>query len=95
MTRIEELGATSPYFYVYRGEIALARGDQAEALEYMQRAMRRDSEVPEVHVGLLKVYRALGDVARAQQPLARALRRDATNVEARRYAAMLNPTDGR
>ena len=90
LTRIEALGATSPYFYVYRGEVALARGDTAEALEYMRRAMKRDSEVPEVHLGLLKVYLALGDLGRAQHHLERALRLDATNVEARHYAAMLS-----
>ncbi len=81
---------SSPFFFVYRGEEALARGDTEAALKFMVEALRRDSETPEVHLGLVKVYLALGDIEKARHYLARALRLDATNAEARRYAEMLS-----
>ena len=89
LDQIEDVNRTNPFFFVYRGEAALAAGDSALALEYMRRALRTDSEVPEVHVGLLKVFLALGDVERARHHLDRALRLDATHEEARKYAALL------
>ena len=55
----------------------------------MRKALRTDSEVPEVHLGLVKVFLAVGDMQRARHHLQRALRLDATNAEARKYAAML------
>lgn len=89
LERIEALELANPFFYVYRGELALAAGDMATALGYMRRALRQDGELPEVHIGLLKTYLALGDTERALHHLERALRLDATHQEARRYAAML------
>lgn len=89
LASIEETNQMSPYFYVYRGELALAEGDTARALDYMRKALSRDSEVPEVHVGLVKVYLARGDLDRAQHHVQRALKLDATHREARRYAVML------
>ncbi len=65
---------------------------QRQALEFMREALRRDSEVPEVHVGLVKVYLALGEMGKARHHLERALRLDATNQEARRFAVMLQAT---
>lgn len=86
---IEDVNQTNPYFYVYRGELALSRGDSETALRYMRQALRTDSEIPEVHLGLVKVFVATGDLQRAQHHLERALKLDATNKEARKYAAML------
>ena len=87
--QIEAVNQSNPYFYIYRGELALSQGDTQTALTYMRRALRTDSEVPEVHLGLVKVFLAVGDMQRARHHLQRALRLDATNAEARKYAAML------
>ena len=73
---------TSPFFFVYRGDLALARNQPAEALAEMTEALRRDSEVPEVHVGLARAYLALGDLRKARHHLDRALKLDATHDEA-------------
>ena len=91
LAKIEGENTSNPFFYVYQGEVALARGDLLAAIEYMREALRRDSEVPEVHLGLVKVYLEMGDLDRARHHLGRALRLDATNPEARRFAAMLQP----
>ena len=89
LARLERTNSSNPFFFVYRGELALARGESREALELMRKAFRRDSEVPEVHVGLLKVYLALGERRKALHHLERALTLDATHAEARKYAALL------
>ncbi len=92
LAQLDEVSQTSPFFFIYRGEMALGDGDTATALEFMRRALRRDSEVPDVHVGLVKVYLALGEMGKARHHLERALRLDATNQEARRFAVMLQAT---
>ena len=89
LSRIEELDQANPFLYVYRGERALAAGDLDQALEYMVKALRRETELPEVHLGLVKVYLALGEVDRARHHVERALKLDATHWEALKYAAML------
>lgn len=89
LTRLEGVQHSNPFFFVYRGEVALAQGDLETALDYMRKAFHRDSDVPEVHVGLVKVYLALGERRKALHHVERALRLDATHTEARRFAAML------
>jgi tetratricopeptide (TPR) repeat protein len=89
MAQIEGANTTNPYFYVYQAELALARGDLAAALDDLTEALRQDSELPEVHLGLVKVYLEAGDLERARHHLSRALRLDATNPEARRFADLL------
>ena len=89
LAQLDEVSQTSPFYFIYRGEMALGDGDTTKALEFMREALRRDSEVPEVHVGLVKVYLALGEMDKARHHLERALRLDATNQEARRFAVML------
>lgn len=89
LARLDEVNETNPYFFIYRGEVALAGGDVEAALEHMRHALRIDSENPEVHVGLAKVFLARADLERAGFHIDRALRLDATHDEARRYAAML------
>ena len=86
---LEDLNRASPFFYVYRGDAALAAGDASTALDYMRRALRADSEIPEVHVGLARVYLATGRVNEAKHHVERALRLDATHEEARKYAALI------
>lgn len=86
---LEDLNRASPFFYVYRGDAALAAGDAVTALDYMRRALRADSEIPEVHVGLVRVYLATGRMNEAKHHVERALRLDATHEEARRYAALI------
>ncbi len=86
---LEDLNRASPFFYVYRGDAALAAGDAVTALDYMRRALRADSEIPEVHVGLVRVHLAAGRLAEAKHHVERALRLDATHEEARRYAALI------
>jgi Flp pilus assembly protein TadD len=89
LSRVEETNNTNPFFYVYQGEVALSRGDENKALDYMVKALRLDSEAPEVHVGFVKVYLAMGDMEKARHYLERALQLDATNPEALRFATML------
>lgn len=89
LANMESLHQTHPFFFIYRGEAALAQGDLDKALQFMVKALRRDSEIPDVHLGLAKVYLALGDLRRAQHHVGRALRLDATHNEARSYAALL------
>lgn len=86
---LEDLNRASPFFYVYRGDAALAAGDTVTALDYMRQALRADPEIPEVHVGLIRVYLATGRMAEARHHVERALRLDATHEEARKYAALI------
>lgn len=86
---LEKVNKTNPFFLVYRGEMKLAEGDSERALAYMQRAYRSDSRLPEVHVGLAKVYLALGRTKEAKHHVDRALGLDATHLEALRYRALL------
>ncbi|MEO8502305.1 MAG: tetratricopeptide repeat protein [Acidobacteriota bacterium] len=80
---------TNPFFFVYRAEQALSKGDTEQAMKMMVEALRRDSEAPEVQLGFVKVYMAIGDLEKARHHLERALRLDATNQEALRFAKML------
>jgi len=43
LARIEATNTTNPFFFVYQGEMALSRGDNKKALEYMTKALRQDS----------------------------------------------------
>ncbi len=86
---IEGAQTTNPFFFIYRGELALAQGDSKQALEFMRKALRLDTELPEVHVGLAKVYLATGNLDRADHHVERALRLDATHSEARELATMI------
>ncbi|HEV7517364.1 MAG TPA: tetratricopeptide repeat protein [Thermoanaerobaculia bacterium] len=89
LQKIEGSKTTNPFFFVYEGDLALSRGDNQKALDYMVRAFKQDSEIPEVHLGFVKVYLALGDMDKARHHLERALTLDATNPEARELARML------
>ncbi len=89
LSQIEDVQTTNPFYFVYRGELALARGNAEDALDFMRTALKLDSEIPEVHVGLAKTYLALGDVPKARHHVERALRLDATHREARGMAVML------
>jgi tetratricopeptide (TPR) repeat protein len=89
LAKVEAGNTTNPFFFVYEGEIALAKGENDKALDYMTRALRLDSELPEIHLGLVKVYLALGDLEKARHYLSRALKLDATNQDALRYARLL------
>ena len=89
LAEIDETNTSNPFFFVYQGEMALSRGEADKALAYMTKALRLESEAPEVHLGFVKVYLALGDMDKARHHLARALTLDATNQEALRFASML------
>jgi len=89
LAQLDRLQVKNPYFFLYKGDQALADGDLTEALKQMAEALRRGSELADVHLGLVKVYIAQGDLEKARHHLARALRLDAPNPEARRFAAML------
>ncbi len=90
LDRMEALNATNPFIFVYRGELALSQDDTEAALDFMRQALRVDSEIPEVHLGLAKVFIARGNLDRARHHVERALKLDATHDEARQFAAMLN-----
>ncbi len=94
LARIEDVNESNPFFFVYRGDLALARGDATAALRYMREALRADSEVPEVHVGLARVYLSVGEIAKARHHVERALKLDATHLEARKFAALLSRGEG-
>lgn len=89
LAQIEGAQTTNPFYFIYRGELALTQGDTDGALEFMRKALRLDTEIPEVHVGLAKVYLALGDLERVDHHIARALRLDATHQEARDLATLV------
>jgi tetratricopeptide (TPR) repeat protein len=89
LAKIEDSSTTNPFFFIYQGEIALGRGDTEKALAYMVRALRLDSELPEVQLGFVKVYLATGDLEKARHHLGRALKLDATNQDALQYARLL------
>jgi len=90
LARLEGLKISNPFYYVFLGEDALGRGDDEAALRFMVEALRRDSELPEVHVGMAQVYLAVGDLARARHHVERALKLDATHPEARKLLALLS-----
>jgi tetratricopeptide (TPR) repeat protein len=89
LAKVEAENTTNPFFFIYEGEVALGRGETDKALDYMVRALRLDSELPEVHLGFVKVYLALGDLEKARHYLDRALKLDATNQDALQYARLL------
>lgn len=91
LSKIEGVQHNNPFFFVYRGEVALADGRHEDALGYMRDALRVDTEAPEVHIGLTKVYFALGDLKKTRHHLQRALRLDATHPETRKLLHMLDP----
>lgn len=86
---IEELKTTNPYFYLFQAERSRFDGDLDRALRYLRQALRVDSEVPEVHVGLANYFLDVGDLDKARHHVDRALRLDATHREARRLAEAL------
>jgi tetratricopeptide (TPR) repeat protein len=89
LAKVEAENTSNPFFFLYEGELALGRGETDKALDYMVRALRLDSELPEVHLGFVKVYLALGDLEKARHYLDRALKLDATNQDALQYARLL------
>jgi predicted Zn-dependent protease len=94
LAEIEGVNNRNPFYFVYQSELALGRGDSERALELLRQALRRDTEVPEVHLAFVKVFLARGEVERARHHLERALKLDATNEQARRYAVLLGRADG-
>jgi tetratricopeptide (TPR) repeat protein len=88
-TRVEAANTGNPFFYLYLGEMALARGDTAKAMDHMVHALRLESDLAEVQLGLVKVYLAQGDLEHARHFLARALELDATDKEAQKYVRLL------
>ena len=89
LARIRDTRQASPYFYVYQGERALAENDLDSALESLREALRLDSEVPEVHLGLVKLYLALGELGRARHHLERAAKLDPSHPEIGPYRRLL------
>lgn len=89
LARIEGAKVTNPFYFVYRAELSLTQGKANKALEYMREALRIDTEIPEVHIGLAKTYIALGEIQKAEHHVERALRLDSTHREARGLAEML------
>lgn len=89
---IEDLKTTNPFFYLFQAERARFDGKLDKALGYLRQALRVDSEVPEVHLGLANYYLDVGEVPKARHHLDRALRLDATHREARRLAEALAQT---
>jgi tetratricopeptide (TPR) repeat protein len=91
-SKVEEANTANPFFYLYLGEMALARGDTAKALDHMVHALRLQNDLAEVQLGLVKVYLAQGDMEKARHFLARALEIDASDKETQKYARLLGKT---
>jgi tetratricopeptide (TPR) repeat protein len=91
-SQLEGMDHSNPFFFMSRGLQALEEGDPAQALLFLRDAMKIDSEVPEVHLALAKVYLSLGDMDKCRHHVERALQLDATHPEARRLAEMLGRT---
>lgn len=89
LAKVENSNNSNPFFFVYQGEIALARSDFDGALRYLAQALKLDSELPEVHVTLAQIYLAMGDFEKARHHLGRSLKLDATNPEARKLLMIL------
>ncbi len=89
LERLRQTRLASPFHYLVQGERALARGEGTVALERMREALRRDSELPEVHLGLVKTYLALGELSRARHHLGRASKLDPTHPEIVGYRELL------
>ncbi len=89
LARVRASRRASPFFYVYQGERALVENELDAALEYFREALRLDSEVPEVHLGLVKLHLALGELKRARHHLGRALKLDPTHPDADPYRELL------
>lgn len=87
--QIDSEEQTNPYFFIYQADLALSQNRPERALELMRSALSRDTELPEVHLGLTRVYMALGEIEKAKHHLARALKLDATNREALELAEIL------
>lgn len=90
LERLSALREASPWVFLHRGELALGRGAPEEALNFLAEALRRNRDLPEVHLGLVKVYLALGDLKRARHHLERVLRLAPQNAEAAEYRALLD-----
>lgn len=89
IAKIDSEEQANPFFFIYQSDLALSQGRPERALELMKSALSRDTELPEVHLGLTRVYLALGEVDKAKHHLARALKLDATNREALELAELL------
>lgn len=89
LAKIEDQNTTNPFFFVYQGEAAIGRGEHERAMEYLVRALRLDSELPEVHLGFVKLFLATGELDKAKHHLSRALTLDATHEDALRFARMM------
>jgi tetratricopeptide (TPR) repeat protein len=91
LAQLEGVHHTNPFFYVYRADMALGRGDAGRALDYLRHAYELDTEAPEVHLALARVYVSLGELRKAKHHLGRATRLEPNNPEALKLAAMLKP----
>lgn len=91
LASVDGVHHSNPFFYIYRADLALSRGDGPKALDFLREAMAIDSENPEVHLGLTRAYVASGDLDKAKHYLGRALRLDPSHPEARKLAALLLP----
>ena len=89
LERVSELRESNPWIFLYRAELALGREAPGEALNFLAEALRRESELPEVHLGLVKTYLALGELDRARHHLERLIQLDPGSREAQRYASLL------
>jgi tetratricopeptide (TPR) repeat protein len=91
LDRLAALRIDNPFFFLYLSENALAADDLDAALRHATEALRREPELPEVHVTLARVFLARADLARARHHQARALALDATHPEALALGRLLAP----
>ncbi|MEM6797597.1 MAG: tetratricopeptide repeat protein, partial [Acidobacteriota bacterium] len=94
LAEIEGVEHANPFFFAYQGEAALARGEPREALRFLRDGLRADTEVPEIHLGLAKVYAALGELRKAEHHLERCLRLDPAHPQALEFARLLHGFKG-
>lgn len=91
LSQVDGVHHNNPFYFVYRGQIALAGGRLDEALGHMRDALKVETEAPEVHNGLAQVYFAMGELEKARHHLQRSSALDATHPETQRLLRMLDP----
>jgi Tfp pilus assembly protein PilF len=88
--RLEQIEPIPPFHWFVLGQLAMARGDYAEARKQFQRELAREPDYHEFHFWLALADLRLGYVAEARQHLAIALENSTRRTDHDLYAAKLD-----